>query len=204
MAVWQGPDYPGGREVQHSQIEVSVVGSRSPRSFWRPSGGWAPCDLVARAERVTLPGIAPFDGFTLNGQTPGPTIRARAGDLVEVAVTNENVRDGMTLHWHGVDLPNGMDGVAGVTQDAIASGRPVRVPVRRAAGDLLVPLAPGAPSSGDAAGCSGRWSWTAQRPIRGSWTSLLWCTPMGACAPSTGGRVDSRRLGTRATRSGSG
>lgn len=79
-------------------------------------------DLVARAERVTLPGVPSFDGFTLNGTTPGPTIRARAGELVEVQVTNQSVADGMTLHWHGVDLPNAMDGVAGVTQDAIAPG----------------------------------------------------------------------------------
>ena len=79
-------------------------------------------DLVARAERVTLPGIPAFDGFTLNGLTPGPTIRARVGQLVEVRVTNQNVPDGMTLHWHGVDLPNAIDGVAGVTQDAIAPG----------------------------------------------------------------------------------
>jgi hypothetical protein len=79
-------------------------------------------DLVARAERISLPGVPDFDGFTLNGSTPGPAIRARAGQLVEVRVTNDNVADGMTLHWHGVDLPNAMDGVAGVTQDAIKPG----------------------------------------------------------------------------------
>ncbi len=79
-------------------------------------------DLVARAQRVSLPGVPEFDGYTLNGTTPGPTIRARAGELVEVRVTNDNVRDGITLHWHGVDLPNGMDGVAGVTQDAVRPG----------------------------------------------------------------------------------
>lgn len=78
--------------------------------------------LVARAERISLPGVAPFDGFTLNGTTPGPTIRAQAGELLQVTVTNDNVPDGMTLHWHGVDLPNAMDGVAGVTQDAVAPG----------------------------------------------------------------------------------
>lgn len=79
-------------------------------------------ELVARAETVTLPGVASFEGFTLNGSTPGPTIRATAGDMVEVRVTNNNIREGITLHWHGVDLPNGMDGVAGVTQDAIRVG----------------------------------------------------------------------------------
>jgi FtsP/CotA-like multicopper oxidase with cupredoxin domain len=36
---------------------------------------------------------------------------------------NESVPDGVTLHWHGVDVPNAMDGVAGVTQDAVPPGQ---------------------------------------------------------------------------------
>ncbi len=60
--------------------------------------------------------------ITVNGSTPGPLIRARQGDLVEVRLVNDNVGDGTTLHWHGVDVPNAMDGVAGVTQDAVEEG----------------------------------------------------------------------------------
>lgn len=79
-------------------------------------------ELVARAERVVLPGGEAVDGFTLNGSTPGPEIRARQGELVEVALRNESVAAGTTLHWHGVDVPAAMDGVAGVTQDAVPPG----------------------------------------------------------------------------------
>ncbi|GAA5204649.1 multicopper oxidase family protein [Microbacterium jejuense] len=79
-------------------------------------------ELVARAERVTPEGGEAFDGFTLNGQTPGPTIRAQQGQLVEVVLRNEDVPAGVTAHWHGVDVPNAMDGVAGVTQDAVPPG----------------------------------------------------------------------------------
>jgi len=79
-------------------------------------------DLVARRERATLPSGREVDGYTLNGATPGPLIRARQGQLVEVRLLNENVEDGVTLHWHGVDVPGAMDGVAGVTQDAVAPG----------------------------------------------------------------------------------
>ncbi|MBW9094102.1 multicopper oxidase family protein [Microbacterium jejuense] len=79
-------------------------------------------ELVARAERVSPPGGEPFDGFTLNGRTPGPTIRAKQGQLVEVVLRNEDVPAGVTAHWHGVDVPNAMDGVAGVTQDAVPPG----------------------------------------------------------------------------------
>ena len=79
-------------------------------------------DLVARQERFTLASGRQVEGYTLNGVSPGPMIRARQGDLVEVRVTNESVSGGMTLHWHGVDVPNAEDGVAGVTQDAIGEG----------------------------------------------------------------------------------
>ena len=41
---------------------------------------------------------------------------------IEVHLRNESVADGVTLHWHGVDVPNAMDGVAGVTQDAVPVG----------------------------------------------------------------------------------
>jgi FtsP/CotA-like multicopper oxidase with cupredoxin domain len=62
------------------------------------------------------------DRITVNGTTPGPTLRATEGDLLEVTLVNEDVEDGATLHWHGVDIDNAADGVAGVTQDAVLPG----------------------------------------------------------------------------------
>ena len=79
-------------------------------------------ELVARRGLVRVPGGRAVEGYTLNGSSPGPTIRARQGELVEVALVNESVADGATLHWHGVDVPNAADGVAGVTQDAVPVG----------------------------------------------------------------------------------
>jgi FtsP/CotA-like multicopper oxidase with cupredoxin domain len=79
-------------------------------------------DLVARREEVTLRSGRTVDGYTLNGTSPGPVIEVREGQLLEVNLTNESVPDGITLHWHGVDVPNAEDGVAGVTQDAVAVG----------------------------------------------------------------------------------
>jgi FtsP/CotA-like multicopper oxidase with cupredoxin domain len=79
-------------------------------------------ELVARAETIEPAGGHEISGYTLNGTSPGPTIRATEGDLVEVRLVNDGIRDGITLHWHGLDVPNAMDGVAGVTQDAVAAG----------------------------------------------------------------------------------
>ena len=80
-------------------------------------------ELTARAGQVALADGRSVDGYSLNGSTPGPVIHAVQGDLVEVVVRNESVAAGMTLHWHGMRVPNAADGVAGVTQDAIAVGQ---------------------------------------------------------------------------------
>ncbi|MEU7885548.1 multicopper oxidase family protein [Microbispora bryophytorum] len=79
--------------------------------------------LVARRQRFRLATGRPVDGYTLNGTSPGPVIHATVGQLVQVRLVNESVPDGITLHWHGVDVPNAADGVAGVTQDAVGVGR---------------------------------------------------------------------------------
>jgi FtsP/CotA-like multicopper oxidase with cupredoxin domain len=79
--------------------------------------------LTAREQRFTLASGREIDGYTFDGGSPGPTIRATVGQLVQVRLVNANVSDGVTLHWHGVDVPNAADGVAGVTQDAVPPGR---------------------------------------------------------------------------------
>ena len=78
--------------------------------------------LTARSGTVRLASGEQVRGYTVNGSSPGPELRAQQGDLVEVVLVNEDVADGATLHWHGVDLPNAEDGVAGVTQDAVLPG----------------------------------------------------------------------------------
>ncbi|GAB3423630.1 multicopper oxidase family protein [Flindersiella endophytica] len=78
--------------------------------------------LVANRQRLHRNGRT-VDAFTLNGQTPGPTIRATVGQLVQVRLVNRSVPGGITLHWHGMEVPNSQDGVAGVTQDAVGIGR---------------------------------------------------------------------------------
>ena len=53
-----------------------------------------------------------------NGTTPGPTIEAVEGDRVRIFVTNR-LKEHTTIHWHGLLLPSGMDGVGGLTQKQI-------------------------------------------------------------------------------------
>lgn len=56
-----------------------------------------------------------------NGTSPGPTLEAVEGDRVRIYVTNK-LPEHTTIHWHGLVLPNGMDGVGGLTQPQIGVG----------------------------------------------------------------------------------
>lgn len=60
--------------------------------------------LTARKGTFRLALGREVDGYTLNGTSPGPTIQATVGQLIEVRLVNESVPDGITLHWHGVDV----------------------------------------------------------------------------------------------------
>ncbi len=77
--------------------------------------------LVAeQVKRELAPGMV-INAWGYNGQTPGPTIEAVEGDRVRILVTNHLPED-TSVHWHGVLLPNGMDGVQGLNQPHINPG----------------------------------------------------------------------------------
>ncbi|WP_373045338.1 multicopper oxidase family protein [Vulgatibacter sp.] len=83
--------------------------------------------VVHEVELVAAPATLPLlDGRSLevwayDGQVPGPTLRARVGDTLRVRLRNQ-LPVPTTIHWHGIRLPNGMDGVPGVTQPAVEPG----------------------------------------------------------------------------------
>lgn len=78
--------------------------------------------LTAQTTEITLPSGARTTGWTYNGTVPGPLLRVRQGALVQVTLKNKDVRAGVSLHWHGVDVPNAEDGVPGLTQNAVPVG----------------------------------------------------------------------------------
>jgi FtsP/CotA-like multicopper oxidase with cupredoxin domain len=89
---------------------------------WRMRDGWKEFHLIAEpVEREIAPGMkAHLWGY--NGQSPGPTIECVEGDRVRIFVTNK-LPEHTTIHWHGILLPNGMDGVGGLTQPQIPPGK---------------------------------------------------------------------------------
>jgi manganese oxidase len=106
----QGPDY---RPV------VTLNGWSLP---FRMNGGWKEFHLVAEpVTRELAPGMtARLWGY--NGTSPGPTIETVEGDKVRIFVTNK-LPEQTAVHWHGVLLPAGMDGVGGITQPHIPPGK---------------------------------------------------------------------------------
>ncbi|MGR6319375.1 multicopper oxidase family protein [Micromonospora soli] len=116
-----GPvDTGGGGMTDHSRH-----GGVSVTTLTGTDTGGAPVrrfTLTAEPAAVELDSGQQVQAWTFNGVTPGPELRVRQGDLVEVTLVNRLPGVGVTLHWHGVDVPNAMDGVAGVTQDAVAPG----------------------------------------------------------------------------------
>jgi FtsP/CotA-like multicopper oxidase with cupredoxin domain len=88
---------------------------------WRLDNGVKVFHLVAEeVEREFAPGMI-VSCWGYNGISPGPTIEAVEGDRVRILVTNK-LPERTSVHWHGVLLPNGMDGVAGLNQPHIEPG----------------------------------------------------------------------------------
>lgn len=103
-----------GEELPYTPV-VTPNGSTLP---WKLVDGVKVFHLVAEpVQREFAPGMV-VHCWGYNGQTPGPTIEAVEGDRVRFYVTNK-LPEPTSVHWHGVLLPNGMDGVSGLNQPPI-------------------------------------------------------------------------------------
>jgi FtsP/CotA-like multicopper oxidase with cupredoxin domain len=80
--------------------------------------------LIAGSARAVLRGASASatDVWAYGGQVPGPTLRLRQGRPIRIEVENGLDQD-TTVHWHGIRLPIGMDGVPGISQAPIGPGQ---------------------------------------------------------------------------------
>jgi FtsP/CotA-like multicopper oxidase with cupredoxin domain len=79
-------------------------------------------ELVAAETELPLLDGNRLRVWAYNGQVPGPTLRVRLGDTVRVHFVN-HLPQPTTIHWHGVRLPNAMDGVPNLTQAPVEPGQ---------------------------------------------------------------------------------
>ncbi|WP_084956425.1 multicopper oxidase domain-containing protein [Thermoactinospora rubra] len=149
----------------------------------RPAADPRRFTLTAQAATVTLPSGRPFPALTFNATAPGPLLRVRQGDHVEVTLRNRLPDRGVTLHWHGVHVPNGEDGVPGVTQDAVAPGGEHVYRFTAQQPGTTGTTRTRRPTPACSAGCSARSSWTPPRPAAS--TAPCCCTPSASSPRSS-------------------
>ena len=98
------PSDVGGAALEGKRRDGALEFSLEARPVW-----WQ----IGNGQRVSA--------YAYNGITPGPVIRVRNGEKVRIVFKNRLPVES-TVHWHGIDVPNAMDGVPGVTQDPVEPG----------------------------------------------------------------------------------
>ena len=103
-----------------------MVGGSALLPVQRAVAQYAPDGIreVHLETREVLWELAPgkrIKAMAYNGQVPGPEIRVQEGERVRVVLTNA-LAEPTTVHWHGVEVPNPMDGVPGLTQQPVRPG----------------------------------------------------------------------------------
>ncbi|WP_412679673.1 multicopper oxidase family protein [Brevibacillus choshinensis] len=75
-------------------------------------------NLTAKENMLMLDDKTMKTAWTYNGTVPGPQLRVKQGETIKVVLNNE-LPEPVTIHWHGLPVPNNMDGIPGVTQNAV-------------------------------------------------------------------------------------
>lgn len=102
-------------------LNAQVITPNVPTLAWEWEDGAKAFHLIAEpVKREFAPGLC-VNCWGYNGSSPGPTIEVTMGDRVRIYVTNR-LSEKTTVHWHGIILPNGMDGVTGLNQEGIPPG----------------------------------------------------------------------------------
>ncbi|MDZ4769792.1 MAG: copper oxidase [Chloroflexota bacterium] len=122
-----GVDWAAMNEHHRAGVQTFLDGIGSNPSYWdntlEPTlvDGVKVYEIACQELRWDVGGGNLLSAFTYNGTVPGPTIRVTEGDRVRIFVNNETTQP-TAIHWHGLLLPNAMDGVPFITQDPIMPG----------------------------------------------------------------------------------
>jgi FtsP/CotA-like multicopper oxidase with cupredoxin domain len=115
------PTGPRGRDAREGKSYVPVLAPDVATMPWEWDGNVKVFHMTCDVVQTPIVPWRTFNTWGYNGSTPGPTIEVVEGDRVRIVVDN-NLPEGTTLHWHGLEVPIGMDGVEGISQDLIAPG----------------------------------------------------------------------------------
>lgn len=102
--------------TQHAEHKDGMQAAGSPEVLTGTS-----FTLTAQESRLMITDTNMRTAMTFNGTVPGPQIRVNLGDEVKITLKNE-LDEPTTIHWHGMPVPNEMDGIPGVTMNAVQPG----------------------------------------------------------------------------------
>ena len=122
------PDSLSRRRFVRGAVSAFGLAATVPIPAWSAltRNGLGPADYPDSFDLAIGPTTTRIDGrnanaLGINGTVPGPLLRFREGQRVRLNVTN-NLAEDSSIHWHGLLLPTGMDGVPGISFDGIAPG----------------------------------------------------------------------------------
>jgi manganese oxidase len=121
LVVLGRDEQPAARDRAELDLPVRGKADAVARLDPEPDDGVKVFALTASEFMWNYGGGEVVRSWGYNGQLPGPQIRVTEGDRVRIVVTNE-LPVATTVHWHGLDVPNEMDGVPGYTQEPIQPG----------------------------------------------------------------------------------
>lgn len=109
--------------MNRRKFNLSLLGATTALTLPHHARADAPSALTARVGMTQLapPDFGKTQVWTYDGTVPGPTLRLRQGDRVHQRFVNE-LPQASSVHWHGIRIENAMDGVVGMTQQAVAPG----------------------------------------------------------------------------------
>ncbi|MDP6345229.1 MAG: multicopper oxidase family protein [Alphaproteobacteria bacterium] len=109
------------RDVLRGGLAASITAFLSTTAGAAGAGDWRRLRTQAGTAKFFPDGTPPTPIWGYDGLVPGPEIRLRQGDWLRVEVENDLSQE-TTVHWHGLRIPNAMDGVPGLTQAPIPPG----------------------------------------------------------------------------------
>ncbi|HEV7595910.1 MAG TPA: DUF4396 domain-containing protein [Gemmatimonadaceae bacterium] len=122
------PGTPPAAMRDMAAVDPRIVGYTAPAEARgdrvlapRMENGVKVFDLDASVIRWNILPSVHVDAYAINRQVPGPRLDLTEGDHVRINFTN-HLPEPATMHWHGLVVPNRMDGVGGVTQDPVQPG----------------------------------------------------------------------------------
>ena len=128
----EAPGGEGGADAMDAMhkagIDTFVAGAGKDELFWRKpmayttDGDVKVFELTCTEGKWEVTPDQPVDAMMYNGIVPGPEIRVTEGDKLRVICHNQMASQSTSIHFHGLILPNEMDGVPYLTQDPIKPG----------------------------------------------------------------------------------